>query len=175
MNQRDGLATEQPLKPSNGSSACCGSNEAPVQRNPLRNGTTGGPVLFRIPRGKPRVFWRHHVLLEVFGPDGVHEHLERCTFAPSGMNRSRPYGRELSRPPLARVALSRTERDPGRSPISVEGMPRCIAPTGDGHLWKAPEMMNVSTENPDANFENGTLGTLPQPGRCPFGGWFGTD
>src|ERR1039458_142734 len=77
-----------------------GATEPPVQRNNWRT------ILFRIPRGKPRVFWKHHVLLEVFGPDGVHEHVERCTFAPSGMNRSRPYGRKLSRPPRPRRAVA---------------------------------------------------------------------
>jgi hypothetical protein len=170
MNRGVGRAAEQPLKPPIGTSAHCGSKEAA-----RRNGTTGGPVLFRIPRGKQRVFWRRPVRLEVFGPDGAHEHLERWTFAPSGMNRSRPYGRKLLRPPLPRVGLSRTERDPGRSPISVEGMPRCISSTLKGISGRRQILRMCPPKNPTPTSRMGTLGTLPQPDRCPFGGWFGTD
>jgi hypothetical protein len=103
-----------------------------IESCPRRNGTTGGPVLFHIPRGKTRVFWRRPARLEVFGPDGAHEHLERWTFAPSGMNRSRPYGRKLSRPPPSPRPAAADGKGPRRAPISVEGMPRCISSTLTG-------------------------------------------
>ena len=31
----------------------------------------------------------------------------------------------------------------------------------DRHLREAPDMMDVSTEKPDANFENGDIGNPP--------------
>ena len=171
MNRRVGLAAEQPLKPPIGTSAHCGSKEAA-----RRNGTTGGPVLFRIPRGKQRVFWRRPVRLEVFGPDGAHEHLERSDLRPFGYEPQpalRP--KTFKATPLPRVGLSRTERDPGRSPISVEGMPRCISSTLKGISGRRQILRMCPPKNPTPTSRMGTLGTLPQPDRCPFGGWFGTD
>jgi len=126
MNRRVGLATEQSLKPPIGTSAYCGSKVAPGATEQLE-----GPFCSTYP-GVKRVFWRRPARLEVFGPDGAHEHLERWTFAPSGMNRSRPYGRKLSRPPPSPRRAAADGKGPRRAPISVEGMPRCISSTLTG-------------------------------------------
>ena len=82
----------------------------------------------------------------------------------------RPFGYEpqpalrpktLKATPLPRVGLSRTERDPGRSPISVEGMPRCISSTLKGISGRRQILTDVSAEKPDADFENGDIGNPP--------------
>ena len=74
----------------------------------------------------------------------------------------------LKATPLPRVGLSRTERDPGRSPISVEGMPRCISSTLKGISGRRQILRMCPPKNPTPTSRMGTLGTLPQPDRCPF-------